>query len=134
MARANSRPVVAMEIFVEENIVPPMGIRLEFFSASINRPSAISVACEGSNEPVSNFIRDFKHVHQTARTGRTLHSETITIVLMQIQERADNHDVDRHPDRPTPVRVSAEQPGIGLSRHVPNRIFLTFRLENIWMV
>ena len=38
--------------------------------------------------------------------------------MIQIQERPDEHDVDRHPDRAAPIGVPAEHPGVGLGRQV----------------
>ena len=44
MAGADAGAVVTMEVFLEQQIVPPVGIALKLFGAAENRPPTISVA------------------------------------------------------------------------------------------
>ena len=44
MAGAQPGAVVAMEVFIEQQIVPPVTIALKLFGAAENRPPAVSVA------------------------------------------------------------------------------------------
>jgi len=47
MTRAESGAVVAMEVFIKQYVVTPMGIGLEFLGTSINRAPARTVPEEG---------------------------------------------------------------------------------------
>ena len=55
VARAQSRPVVAMKIFIEENVVAPVGIGLELVRAPIHRTLTLfdSAGRSGSADPRS---------------------------------------------------------------------------------
>ena len=53
-----------------------------------------------------------------AGTGGKLHLEAVSIEMVISLERLDDHEVDRHPDRSTPVRVAAKHAGLPLPRFV----------------
>ena len=47
VACAQPHPVVPMEVLVEENVIPPVGVRLGLFRAAAHRPLAASLLTEG---------------------------------------------------------------------------------------
>ena len=47
VACAQARTVVPMEVLVEENVIPPVGVRLGLFRAAAHRPLAASLLTEG---------------------------------------------------------------------------------------
>ena len=52
VARADSRPCVPVEIFIEQGIIPPMGIFLEFSGSPVHGPSA-HICCKGRPKSVA---------------------------------------------------------------------------------
>src|SRR5258707_6277143 len=61
--------IVAMEVFVEVDVVAPERIVLELFRAAVDGSSAIRVAQENPGEPVRDFPADFEEVHEVAGAG-----------------------------------------------------------------
>jgi hypothetical protein len=51
VARAQPRAIVAMKVFVEQNVVAPMRIRLKLLGAAVERPSTVRIALEYRTEP-----------------------------------------------------------------------------------
>src|SRR5438270_6925605 len=66
MAGAQSGAVVAVEIFVEQDMVAPVGIALELFCAAIDRPPAMLVGGKYPGEPVGNLFAHLKQIHHLA--------------------------------------------------------------------
>ena len=56
MAGAEPRAVVAVEVFVEQDVVAPVGIGLELLRAAVHRPPAVLVAQEDPREPVGDLL------------------------------------------------------------------------------
>src|SRR4051812_3816865 len=134
MARADASSIVAVEEFVEQDVVPPMRVALKFFGAPVNRPPAVCIACKGSDQTICNFLADFKEVHQLAGSCRTLNPEIVSVVLIQVQERPDKHDVDWHPYRAAPVRVPPKHSGVRFGRDILHPVLLTTCSKHILMV
>src|SRR6516225_10446188 len=106
--------IVAMEVLVEQEIVPPVRISLEFSGAAKNRPAAAPVLQEDAGQAIGDLVRHLVQVHDIARTGRALDFEVVAVIGVVVQQRADYQRIDRHPDRTAPVRVPAEHASIGL--------------------
>jgi hypothetical protein len=66
MTGTKAGPVIAMEIFIEQQMVPPMGIALELFGAAVHWTPASFVAQEDFGQPSGDFPGDIEQVHQDA--------------------------------------------------------------------
>src|SRR5271169_7097448 len=77
MTGADTGAVVAMEIFVEQQVIPPIGIVLEFLGTPKYRPPAGLIAQEDPGQPVRDFACDLKQIHQVARASRALNLEVV---------------------------------------------------------
>src|ERR1035441_4772215 len=97
-----------MEIFIEQYVILPLRIGLEFLRTSVHRSPPRLVSQEDPFQPIGYFTGDFEQVHQIAGTSRTLNFEIVTVVKIERHQRADQECVNRHPDRTTPVGVTAE--------------------------
>src|SRR5438105_15770313 len=69
VAGAEAGAVVAVEVFVEQQMIAPMGIALKFFGAPEYRPPAGFVAQEDPGQPIGNVLSDLEQIHQLARSG-----------------------------------------------------------------
>ena len=80
MAGVKAGPVIAVEIFVEQQQILPMGIFLKFARPAVNRPSPNFIshkdASQSSRKPLGNLIQR----HLPALASRTFHPEIIPIV------------------------------------------------------
>ncbi len=64
MTGAEPGTVVTVEVFIEEDVVAPERIALEFFRAAVDGPSTLRVAQEDPSEPVRDFLADLEEVHE----------------------------------------------------------------------
>src|SRR6267142_4640883 len=116
MARAQAGPVVAVEVLAEEEEVPPVRVLLELLSSSVERTAALAIPQEDAGETPPDLLGDFVQRQVPPRTRRTLDLEVLAVVREVLQQGADDQTVDRHPDRPPPVGVSADHPAVGFGR------------------
>src|ERR1041385_8833461 len=66
VARSQSGSVVAMEVFVEQQIIAPIRIGLEFFRAPIHRQAPVLIAEENTGQAITDFMAHLKQIHQSA--------------------------------------------------------------------
>jgi hypothetical protein len=125
VAGAEPRPVVTLEVFIEEDQIAPVRIVLELGRPSVHRPPSVGVGQERTGQPAGEFSGHFEQRHVLPRTGRTLNLEVIAVEAVQVQERPDQQGIDGHPDGAPPVGVTAEHPGIRFARQVLDLVFLT---------
>src|SRR5215471_16899497 len=114
-----------MEIFVEQHVILPVRICLEFLRTSVNRPPPRLVAQEDPSQSMGNFASYFEEIHLTTRARRALDLEAVTVIQVERQQRADQQYVHRHPYWPTPVRVSPEHARVRFCREITYSVFLT---------
>ena len=67
VAGAETCPIVAVEIFVEQDQVAPVRIFLELLRASVHRPPAVRVAKERGCQPALDLLRNLE---QASCNGR----------------------------------------------------------------
>src|SRR5689334_4312382 len=120
MAGADSRAVIAMEVLIEEQIVAPVGIVAELRGIAENGTAAALVLAEDRHQPGGQLASHFEERHGPAGSRRTVDFEAVPEILVKAQEGADNQDVDREPDRSSPIRIAAEHAGSRLRGFVRN--------------
>src|SRR5262245_66688430 len=103
MAGAEACAIVAVEIFVEEDEVAPMGILLELPGSSVHRPASILVLEEDASQPAREFLSYLIERHASPRTGGTLDGERVAVVHVVLEQGSDDQRIHGHPDRPPPV-------------------------------
>lgn len=130
MAGTKARTVVAVEVLVEQNVVAPVRVVLEFGRSSIDRPFSLLIAEEDAGQSVLDFLRHLEQVHQFAGTGWAFDLEAIAIVQVVLQQRPDDDGIHRHPHRATPIGVAAEHAAVRFGRQVIHTVFLPAGIEN----
>lgn len=63
VAGAQPGAIVAMEVFIEENVVAPVGIALEFIGAPIDGSSAVFVQCKYPAKSICDLLAHVEKVH-----------------------------------------------------------------------
>src|SRR5438445_13349080 len=84
---SDARAIVSMKVFVEKQIVLPVGIVLKFRNASKDGPAPGSIPQEDLAQPRSNFAADLKQIHEFPGAGGTLDGEVVSVVAVQLQQR-----------------------------------------------
>src|SRR4029077_5376521 len=103
MRCANTATVVAVEVLVEEDVVPEMWVVLHFFAVVEDRASGGLILEENACEASGELVRDLTAGQIFSRAGRALDREIVPIVLMELLERFDEQVVDRHPNGAAPI-------------------------------
>ena len=86
MARPNSGAVVSMEVLVEQDVVLPVGIGLEFLRPAVNRPTSSLRPGGRSGLVVGNFPGHLEKVHAVARTSWTFDLEVVAVIEVEGQQ------------------------------------------------
>src|SRR6516164_6178518 len=66
MACSTAATCVAVEVFVEGDVIVPVGIRLKKITIAEDRSAPISVAPEQVSQAACNFVGHFGQVHKSA--------------------------------------------------------------------
>src|SRR5271168_5003862 len=79
MTGADASAIVAVEIFVEQQVIAPIRIALELLGSPEHRPPAGLIAQEDPGQPIGDLAGDLEQVHQVARAGGTLDLEVVPV-------------------------------------------------------
>ncbi len=131
MTGAQAGAVVSMKILVEQDIVPPVRIALEFLNTAVHGPPPRFIAQEDPSQTVGDFTRHFEQIHLVARAGGALDFKVVAIVEVERQQSADEERVQRHPDGTTPVGVTSEHAGFRFRRKIAYPVTLASHREDI---
>src|SRR5579871_235740 len=136
MARAQARAIIAMKIFMEEDVVAPMLVALQERIAAVERPPAAFIAQEEVDEPVREVIGNRIQRQILPRAGGAFDQKIITIVVVELLQGLNQQIVDREPDRTAPVRVTAKQAAARFGRLIAHRVGLPIdgQLEGVGLV
>src|SRR6058998_1470091 len=134
VARAEAGPVVAVEVFVEQEIVAPVRVLLKLARSPVDRPPALAVPQEDAGQPARDLLGDLIEGHLPPGARGTFYGEIIPIVTVVLLQGPDDQAVDGHPDRPAPVGVAAEHAGIGLRGQIRDPVLLVSRPEHVGML
>src|SRR5437016_2764213 len=131
---ADARPVVAVEVLVEEEVVAEVWVALQLLRLPERRTASVFIAQEDRGESSGDLRRDLGERELPAGAGGKLHREALAQVMVELLQRLDQEVVDREPDRPPPVGVAAEQPARRLRRLVADPIFGAVDLQHVGLV
>src|SRR5437899_7654042 len=110
MRGAESFPRLAVEVFMEQQLVPPGGILLEERARSPDRTATRGVAMEEAQKTAYEIVGHGAEMSEPSGAGRELDRERVAEAGVQAAERADHEVVEGEPDRPPPVGIAAELP------------------------
>src|SRR5437773_2032677 len=98
MAGADARAEVAVEVFVEEDVVAKVRVGLELLGSAEDGSPAVFVQEEGPDHPARQLDRGVAEAHLLARAGGKLHPELLAVEVVELLERLDDEVVDGEPD------------------------------------
>jgi hypothetical protein len=134
MTRAQAAAGFAVEIFVEQDQVSPVRIASVFVDLAVTRSRAVFVRQKDAGQSPGKLLRHFFERGHVSRASRALDLERFPVEEVITLERLDNEEVDREPDRATPVRVAAEEITVSLARDIIDTVFFVARAEDVWVV
>src|SRR5215813_8807432 len=100
---------LAVEVFEEQDVVLEVRVRLHLLVAAEDRPSAVLIAAEDVREAIPQLVRDLLQRQLSSGADRTLDPKAFAEEAVILAQALDQQIVDRHPDRPAPIGVSAEE-------------------------
>src|SRR5262245_61608613 len=102
MAGAETATILAVEVLVEQDQIPEMGIAGEAHVVPMTGPPAVGIAQEQARNPAAELAGHLAQVHQVSRPGRELDAQRVAPEVVVAFERLDQKIVEWHPDRTTP--------------------------------
>ena len=110
-----------------------MGIVLELVEPTIYGAGAIFGTKEDSRETPGNFRRGLPQRCLFPRAGRKFDLELISIEVMEFLQRFQQKEINRKPDRSTPVGISSKQSRAGFRRLVVHAMFHSVDRKDVWV-
>src|SRR5262249_17471656 len=104
VARTNTRSVVAVEVFVEEDQVAPVLVGLELLRATADGAAAVLVAQEDVVQAAGDLAGGLPERRGPAGAGGEFDAEVVAGEVVELLQRLDEQEVDGEPDRSAPVR------------------------------
>ena len=99
MACAKTAAGFAVEVFVEQNQITPVGVGAVFFNTSMTRALAMFIRQEDAREPARKLVRNFLECKHFPRTYWTLYFQLIAVEMVVAFECFDDEVIDWEPDR-----------------------------------
>ena len=104
---------MAVEVFVEEDVVAPVGIGLKLLRATVDGTTAVCVTQKDAREARAQLAAHLEEIHQPSRAHRALDLEIVAVVQVEkavlliphaagpgmVHARGDPEEVQRHPGR-----------------------------------
>ena len=115
---AESGPVVAVEVLVEQQVVLPRGVGLQQVDAAVDRSAAVRPGEPDAHQPIGEVTGDLPQGQVVTGSGGVFDGEVGTEELVVLQQGPDDQVVDREPHRSTPVGVAAVHRGPGFGGFV----------------
>ena len=84
MRGAETLSGLAVEVFIEEERFPPLGVSLETRVGAVRRASAGRVDQKQTQEPALELDRDLVQVRLPARSGRQLDCQVVAKVVVKV--------------------------------------------------
>src|SRR5580692_1630831 len=134
VTRTNASAVVAMEILVEEQQVLPMRIALEQFGPTGYGTTTVLAAHKNMNQAARNFSCHFPKIRFAARARWKFNFEILTVIMVILLQGLDEEIVQRKPDRPAPVRISAKNTAARFGRLVIDTADMIVHLNFVGMI
>ena len=125
MAGAEAAAGFGVEVFVEEDEVPPVRVVAKALADTQAGAGARAVRPEEAGEAGGNVAGDFAKREPGSGAGGTFHLEAVAVEVVVAFQGLDEEVVHRKPDRPPPVGVAAEKARGGFPRLVVHAMFLT---------
>ena len=134
MTRAQSLAGFAVKIFVKEHQVAPVRVVSEARVAAVARAASAGVGEKDAGEARAKFKGDLMKVHHAPRSGGAFDLEAVSVEMVVAFEGLEDEEVYREPDRPTPVRVAAEEASSGFARVIIDAVLDSTSVDDIWII
>src|SRR5690348_16901349 len=134
MACADAGAVVAVKVFVEQHMIPPVRIPLKQFRAAEHRPPAITVPKERPDEATRKLRGHLPDRRLPSRPEGIFHPVLIAEKEMKLLKRFDEQIVDGEPDRSAPIRIPAELRSARFRRLVVDSVLMAHDVQDVRMI
>src|SRR5215469_8183947 len=90
MRGADAPPAIAVEVFVEENVVAEVRVLEGALVHAVHRPLTLLVGEEQPREAPGQLIGNLVERRESPRARRALDAEVIAVVVMKLLQRLDD--------------------------------------------
>ena len=84
MTCSEAGSIVAVEVLVEQDVIPPMRIFLELLRSTVNRTSSVFILQEDAGQPARKLLGYFEERQVLPGTGGALDFELVAVKLIQL--------------------------------------------------
>ena len=134
MAGAESLAGFAVKIFVKEQKVAPVRVVDEARVVAVARTAPAGVGEKDAGEARAKFKGDLTEVHHAPRSSGAFDLEAVSIEMVVAFKGLEDEEVYREPDRPTPVRVAAEETSSGFAGVIVDAMFDSASVDDIGII
>src|SRR5262249_55413092 len=102
MTGAKAGPGVSVKILVKRNVVSPVrvGLKIAVLSPDGTAATLCSVSQKNVRKSAGNLRGNFLQIEHLAGARRALYLQFFAVIQEELVQRADDHVIDRKPDRP----------------------------------
>jgi len=110
MGGAEAPTIIGVKVFKEEEIIFEMRIGRQFGMALEHGALAVCADEKKRGDPARQLVGYGFEGEHLARTRWAFDEEIVAIIVVKLADGFDEEKVDRHPDRASPIGISAEDP------------------------
>src|ERR1700676_2265844 len=107
-----------MEVFVEEEQIAEASVGLSLRRPTVKGPASVRSARKDADQALRKIARNFPQRRHMPRAGWKFDSEIVAVIEVEVLQRFDDQEIDREPDRTSPIRVAAEESDAAFGRVV----------------
>src|SRR6266568_7952716 len=107
---------IAVEVFVEQDVILEMRVRLHLLITAKDGTSSGLIPPENIDQAVAQLVRDLPQRQHLPALYGAFHAIILAEEFAELAQAIDIEIVDRHPDRPAPIGISAEKIAVRFGR------------------
>src|SRR5690348_4271860 len=130
MACAQPRSIVPVKIFIEQNQIAPVRVRLKNVRPAVNRTPPVLPSKKNTRQPPRNLRRRFPKRHLPPGKRRKFNRELLAIIKVEALQRLNQQKIRRKPHWPAPVRISSKERRRGFCRFVIHNVLMPIQRQN----
>src|SRR6185437_2948014 len=86
VARAEAGAIVAVKMLVEQDVISPVRVALEFCGAAVGGSTACLIAEEDPCQSIRELVRDIEQVHHFSGARRALDFEAVPVIEVVVKQ------------------------------------------------
>ena len=118
---AYAAAAIAVEVLIEKQVIAEVPVALHPRVMRVYSARAVLTEQKDLRQSGRQFVCHVIQTDESTGARRTLDTELIAVVVMELLQRFDDEEVEREPDWSAPVGVTTEECTIGFRGLIANR-------------